>query len=44
VAVTNPRGQALYERLGFVVTGERRSSLSNASATVPDHRHMERPI
>ena len=44
VAVTNPRGQALYERLGFVVTGERRSRLSNASATVPDHRHMERPI
>ena len=44
VAVTNPRGQALYERLGFIVTGERRSRLSNASATVPDHRHMERPL
>ena len=44
VAVTNPRGQALYERLGFVVTGERRSRLSNPRATVPDHRHMERPI
>jgi len=44
VAVTNPRGQALYERLGFVVTGERRSRLSNARATVADHRHMERPI
>jgi ribosomal protein S18 acetylase RimI-like enzyme len=44
VAVTNPRGQALYERLGFVVAGERRSRLSNASVTVPDHRHMERPI
>lgn len=44
VAVTNPRAQALYERLGFVVTGARRSRLSNASATVPDHRHMERRI
>ena len=44
VAVTNPLAQALYERLGFIVTGERRSRLSNASATVPDHRHMERPI
>jgi ribosomal protein S18 acetylase RimI-like enzyme len=44
VAGTNPRAQALYERLGFVVTGERRSRLSNANATVADHRHMERPI
>ncbi len=44
VAVTNPRAQTLYERLGFVVTGERRSRLSNAGATVPNHRHMERPI
>jgi ribosomal protein S18 acetylase RimI-like enzyme len=44
VAVTNPRAQALYERLGFVVTGERRSRLSNANATVPDHRHLERPM
>jgi ribosomal protein S18 acetylase RimI-like enzyme len=44
VAVTNPRAQALYERVGFVVTGERRSRLSNASGTVPDHRHMERRI
>ena len=44
VAVTNPRAQALYERLGFVVTGVRRSRLSNATATVPGHRHMERRI
>jgi ribosomal protein S18 acetylase RimI-like enzyme len=44
VAVANTSAQALYERLGFVVTGERRSRLSNASVTVPDHRHMERPI
>lgn len=44
VAVTNPRAQALYERLGFVVTGERRSTLRNDIATVADHRRMERAI
>lgn len=43
VAVTNPRAQALYERLGFVVTGERCSKLANAQGVVPDHRRMERP-
>lgn len=41
VAVTNPRAQALYERLGFVVTRERVSQLANAQATVPNHRRME---
>lgn len=40
VAATNPRAQALYERLGFRVTHERPSTLSNARATVPDHRRM----
>lgn len=42
VAMSNPRAQALYERLGFVVTGERRSALANAQGAVPDHRRMER--
>lgn len=44
VASTNPRAQALYERLGFAVTGTRRSTLRNESATVPDHHRMQRPI
>lgn len=42
VAASNPRAQALYERLGFAVTGERPSSLANARGAVPDHRRMER--
>ncbi|OOG44351.1 GNAT family N-acetyltransferase [Rhodanobacter sp. C06] len=42
VAASNPRAQALYERLGFAVTGERRSALANAQGAVPDHRRMER--
>jgi len=40
VSVTNPRAQALYERLGFAVTGERVSRLSNSQATVANHRRM----
>lgn len=40
VAVTNPRAEALYERLGFEVTEERESSLSNQFATVANHRRM----
>jgi len=40
VAVTNPRAEALYRRLGFDVTALRRSALSNAAATVADHRRM----
>jgi len=40
----NPRAQALYERLGFVVTEERKSTLRNAHATVPDHRRMVLPL
>jgi ribosomal protein S18 acetylase RimI-like enzyme len=44
VAVTNPRAQALYERLGFVVTGERQSHLQNGYGTVANHRRMERKI
>lgn len=41
VSVENPRAQALYERLGFIVTDERPSTLRNETATVPDHRRME---
>jgi ribosomal protein S18 acetylase RimI-like enzyme len=44
VAVTNQRGQALYERLGFAVTVERHSTLSNAHGTVANHRRMEMKI
>lgn len=44
VAVTNPRGQALYERLGFVVTKERQSTLKNAHGYVAHHRRMEMPL
>jgi ribosomal protein S18 acetylase RimI-like enzyme len=42
VAATNPDAQRLYQRLGFVVTGERRSTLANAQGRVPDHRRMQR--
>jgi len=38
VSAENPLAQALYERLGFAVVVERRSSL----AGVADHRYMER--
>ena len=43
VAVTNPRAQALYKRLGFVVMGERESNLSNKFGVVVNHKRMERP-
>ena len=42
VATSNLRVQALYERLGFVASGERRSVLANTQGSVPDHRRMER--
>lgn len=38
VAVTNPRAERLYERLGFRTVAERRSPFSG----VPDHRRMVR--
>jgi ribosomal protein S18 acetylase RimI-like enzyme len=44
VAASNPRAQALYERQGFAVTGERHSALANAQGVVPDHRRMERVV
>jgi ribosomal protein S18 acetylase RimI-like enzyme len=44
VAVTNPRAQLLYERLGFVVEALRVSQLHNRRSRVPDHRRMSRPV
>jgi ribosomal protein S18 acetylase RimI-like enzyme len=44
VAVSNPRAQQLYERLGFTVTAERRSRLVNAQGVVVNHRRMEKPM
>jgi ribosomal protein S18 acetylase RimI-like enzyme len=44
VALSNPRGQQLYQRLGFAVTAERRSRLVNAQGVVVDHRRMEMPM
>lgn len=41
VATTNPDAQRLYQRLGFEVTGERRSTLANEQGRVPDHRRMQ---
>jgi ribosomal protein S18 acetylase RimI-like enzyme len=44
VAVTNPRAQLLYERLGFVVEGLRASRLQNSRGRVVDHYRMSRPV
>ena len=41
VAVSNPRAQQLYERLGFAVTAEHISRLANAQAVLVNHRRME---
>lgn len=41
VAVTNPRAEALYERMGFTVTKLCKSNLSNEYGTVADLRRME---
>lgn len=41
VATTNGHAQRLYERLGFAVTAERRSSLANRQGRVSDHRRMQ---
>ena len=40
VSVENHEAQRLYERLGFMVTEQIESSLSNGYATVPSHRRM----
>lgn len=42
VAVTNPRAQALYERLGLAVTRERHFTGRRPGITPPDTRKMER--
>lgn len=44
VAVSNPRAQALYERLGFVVAGERPSNLRNPYGHVDNVRRMEKKV
>jgi ribosomal protein S18 acetylase RimI-like enzyme len=44
VAITNPRAEALYARLGFQVTVERASTLHRPEGFVPGSRRMERPI
>jgi ribosomal protein S18 acetylase RimI-like enzyme len=41
VAVDNPRVEALFTQLGFVVGQERNSTLSNPYGKVPAHRRME---
>jgi ribosomal protein S18 acetylase RimI-like enzyme len=41
VAVTNPRAQILYERLGFRVVEETRSHVASTAVKVPDVRRME---
>jgi ribosomal protein S18 acetylase RimI-like enzyme len=40
VAVTNPRAQLLYERLGFVTQARRPSTLQNRRGRVADHYRM----
>ncbi|HZV37115.1 MAG TPA: GNAT family N-acetyltransferase, partial [Pseudoxanthomonas sp.] len=44
VATDNSLAQALYERLGFAIVGERHSTLANAQGAVPAHRRMERVL
>jgi ribosomal protein S18 acetylase RimI-like enzyme len=43
VAITNPRAQLLYERLGFEVEVLRASKLHNQHGRVMDHNRMRRP-
>ena len=44
VAVTNPRAETLYERLGFTVTGLSESRLSSEWGTVANLRRMEKQL
>jgi len=44
VAISNPRAEALYERLDFVVTRKLVSTLSNEFGTVVNLKRMKRPI
>jgi ribosomal protein S18 acetylase RimI-like enzyme len=44
VALTNPRAEILYERAGFKVTSERKSTLASRLHKVPSHRRMARSL
>jgi ribosomal protein S18 acetylase RimI-like enzyme len=44
VAVTNPRAQQLYRRLGFAVDALRSSKLENQRGRVADQYRMSRPV
>jgi ribosomal protein S18 acetylase RimI-like enzyme len=44
VAVTNPRAEALYRRLGFKADALRSSTLGNRYHAVADHRRMNLPV
>jgi ribosomal protein S18 acetylase RimI-like enzyme len=44
VAVTNPRAQLLYERLGFTLEALRASKLQNRHGRVADHYRMSRSV
>lgn len=44
VAVTNPRAESLYARLGFKVEALRPSRLSSRYHAVADHRRMSLPL
>ncbi len=44
VSIENPKAQALYERFGFEVVAENISTMNNATARVPSHRRMVRPV
>jgi len=44
VAVTNPRAEALYARLGFAVAALRPSRLRSRYHAVADHRRMRLPL
>ncbi len=41
VALINPRAEELYNRIGFEITAERKSTLSNQYGVVPDFHRME---
>lgn len=44
VAITNPRAEGLYTRMGYRVQAERRADLHNGFGRVVAHRRMTRPL
>jgi len=44
VAVSNPKAQRLYERLGFIAKKQRSGKLTSAFGEVVDHIYMELPL